>query len=340
MIRPFKLQDYPALARIASAAFPEYTASAEEKEFGDTRRDPKCRHGRWLIERDGQAVGYGEYGQRSGAYHPRKFHINVIVEPDSQGRGLGRALYEQVMSALSLFDPLSVRVEIREDMTRSVRFLRNREFVEDMRSFESRLDVAAFDPTPYADAEARVRALGIEFKTLRELQDTPGHWQKHYKMSQELNADVPSAEPRTAVEKTVWQSALLKNPGLLRDAYLFAVKDGEYIGVTMLRSSRSDGDLTTGLTGVKARVPASGDRAGLEGPRCHLGAGKRVSSNQNLERSEQPGDARHQRAAGLRPAAPVAGHGEGAERGNRMTLPIVHLTGTAYEQGVQHGQVH
>ena len=120
-----------------------------------------------------------------------------------------------------------------------------------MRSFEARLDVAAFDPALYADAEARVRALGIEFKTLRELEDRLGHWQKHYEMSQELNADVPSAEPRTAVEKTVWQSALLKNPGLMRDAYLIAVKDREYIGVTMLRSSQSDNDLTTGLTGVK-----------------------------------------------------------------------------------------
>ena len=123
MIRSFTPEDYPTLARIASAAFPDYPASAEEKEFGDTRRDPKCRHGRWLIERDGHTVGYGEYGQRSGAYHPRRFHINVIVEPDSQGWGLGRSLYDQVMSALAPLDPLSVRTEVREDSARSVRFL-------------------------------------------------------------------------------------------------------------------------------------------------------------------------------------------------------------------------
>lgn len=250
MIRPFTPDDYPAIARIASAAFPEYPASAEEKEFGDTRRDPKCLHARWLIERDGQPVGYGEYGQRSGAYHPRRFHINVIVEPDSQGLGLGKALYDQVMSALAPLDPLSVRVQIREDRTRSVRFLRDRDFTEDMRSFESRLDVTAFDPAPFAEVEARARALGIEFKTLRELQDTPGHWQKHYEMMQELRADVPSPEPRTWLEKSVWLSALLKNPGLRPDAYLFAVKDGEYVGATMLKSS-GGGDLTTGLTGVR-----------------------------------------------------------------------------------------
>jgi len=249
LIRPFTPEDYPALARIAGAAFPDYPASAEEKEFGDTRRDSKCRLARWMVERDGRAVGYGEYGQRSGAYHPRRFQINVIVEPDSQGLGLGRALYEQVMTALAPLDPLSVRVQIREDRTRSVRFLQDRGFVEDMRSFESRLDLAAFDPAPYADAEARMRALGIEFKTLRELQDAPGHWQKHYEMAQELRADVPSPEPHTWLEKSVWLSALLKNPGLLPDAYLIAVTGGEYVGVTILKAS--GGDLITGMTGVK-----------------------------------------------------------------------------------------
>jgi len=258
LIRPFTPDDYPALARIASAAFPDYPASAEEKEFGDSRRDPRCRLARWLVEREGRTVGYGEYIQRSSAYHPRRFHLNVVVEPDNQGMGLGRALYEQVMSALAPFDPLSVRARTREDRVRSVRFLQDRGFIEDMRAFESRLDVAAFDPAPYAEAVSRARALGIEFKTLRELEDVPGHWQKHYEMGEELAADVPSAEPRTRVEKAVWMSARIQNPGLLRDAYLIAVKDKEYVGVTMLKASGGSGDLHTGLTGVKREYRRQG----------------------------------------------------------------------------------
>ncbi len=251
MIRPFTPEDYPTLARIASAAFPEYPSSVAEMEFMDARRDAKCRHGRWLIEWNGQAVGYGEYSQRSSAYHPRRFLMDIAVEPDSQGWGLGKALYEQVMTSLVPFDPLSVRAQVRADKVRTVRFLEERGFAEDMRSFESRLDLTAFDPRGWADAVAQVQARGIEFKTLRELEGASGHWQKHHALGEELAVDVPSAETRTPVEKSVWMSALLKNPGLLRDAYLFAVKGGEYVGVTMLRSSQSDGGLTTGLTGVK-----------------------------------------------------------------------------------------
>ena len=91
MIRPFTPEDYPTLARIASAAFPEYPSSAGEKEFGDMRRDSKCRHGRWLIEREGRAVGYGEYSQGSGSYHPRRFHIreySIKTWNEANNRGI------------------------------------------------------------------------------------------------------------------------------------------------------------------------------------------------------------------------------------------------------------
>ena len=118
----------PLFARISTAAFHEYPSSIEEMEFNDARRDPKCCHGRWLAERGGEAVGYGEYGQRSSSYHPRRFLRQIIVAP---------------------------------------------------------------------------------------------------------------------VEKGVWMSALLKNPGLVRGACSFGVKDGEYIGATMLRSSQSDNEATT-----------------------------------------------------------------------------------------------
>ena len=50
-------------------------------EFNDARRDPKCRHWRWLAEWGGEAVGYGEYGQRSSSYHPRRFLLQIIVAP-------------------------------------------------------------------------------------------------------------------------------------------------------------------------------------------------------------------------------------------------------------------
>lgn len=251
LIRPFIPQDYPEIARVTCAAFPEYLAAPEDMEFQDSRRDPKCLHRRWIAENDGAAIGFGEYGQRASAYHPRRFQVDVTVQPEHQGQGFGKALYHQVMDALTAFDPLSVRTMVREDMARPLRFLTERGFSEDMRTFESRLDVAAFDPAPYADAEAQVLAQGIEFRSLRELEGTPGHTQKHYELSEELAADVPSPEPHTPMEKEVWRRRFLENPNLLPDAYLFALDGSEYVGLTMLFGSQASEDLFTGLTAVK-----------------------------------------------------------------------------------------
>ena len=250
-IRPFIPGDYRALVDIATAALPEYPSTVEEMKFHDARRPAHCRHARWIAEQDGQAVAFGEYGQYAGQYHPRKFGLEVVVRPDHQGQGIGKALYDEVLEALTPFDPLSVRTQVREDMARGMRFLRDRGFVEDMRSYESRLDVAAFDPTPYADVEARMRDLRIEFKILREMQDTPGHWDKHYALAEELIADVPSPEPHTFIGQDAWRKRFDGNPNLLADAYFFAVDDGKYVGLSVLYGSGANADLHTGLTGVK-----------------------------------------------------------------------------------------
>jgi GNAT superfamily N-acetyltransferase len=175
----------------------------------------------------------------------------VTVSPELHGQGIGRALYDHLMRELIPFDPLSIRSHIREDMARGVRFLEDRGFVVDMRSWESRLDVASFDPSPYADTEARMEELGIEIKTLAELEHAPGHLQRHYELSQELIVDVPSTEPHTRVDKTLWQKRLYENPDLIREAFLIAVHGEEYVGVSILWNSQGSDDLYTGLTAIR-----------------------------------------------------------------------------------------
>jgi len=251
-IRPFTPADYPALAGISTAALPDSPATAEEIEFWDTHRDPRCRFARWVAEREGVGVGFGLYSQNAGMYHPQRFHIGVRVLPEHQGQGIGAALYAQVMDALSPFDPLSVRAEVREDKSRPLRFLSERGFVEDMRAFESWLDVAAFDPAPWADASNRAEAQGYALRTLREMESAPDHLTRLYELAQELNADVPAPEPHTPIAKDVWLRRLLESPRLLPEAYFIATRGEEYVGVTMLFAEGGGDGLSTGLTGVRA----------------------------------------------------------------------------------------
>lgn len=250
-IRLFTPDDYEQLANVINNVFSEYPDSVDEIRFWDEHRDPKCKFQRWVAEVDGRIVAFAEHNQFSGMYHPRKFIVDVGVLPDYRGRGIGSALYDHVVDTLQPFDPLSLRARAREDWTHTLRFLKRRGYREDMRAWESRLDVAAFDPTPYAGLDDKVRAHEIEIKTFRELESDPERNRKLYELEEELDRDVPSPEPHTAISYKYFVEHRLNNPGLLPDAFFVALHDGEYVGMSNLWSSEGNDDIYTGLTAVK-----------------------------------------------------------------------------------------
>lgn len=250
-IRPFTATDYETLAQLYTANNPDNPTSAEEMRFNDEHTDPKCYLRRWVAERDGMAVGVAVVAQSAGMYHPRKFFVNGSVHPEYQRQGIGSALYGHLLEELAAFDPIMLRASAREDKTHSVHFLHQHGFREEMRAWESRLDVTAFDPTPSIHAEDRMRADGIEIKTLRELESDPERNHKLHALYNELDQDVPSPDPITPVDFEHFDENFFGRPTLLPDANFVAVHHGAYVGTSALWSSAADNYLWTGLTGVK-----------------------------------------------------------------------------------------
>lgn len=257
-IRPFdesSLADYDALASVGNAIEPDSPRTAGEVRDWDKRRDPRAKHARYLAEWNGVVVGEGSYNQSPWNYHPRKFDMSVGVKPEHQNKGIGAALYETVLEAVcAAHDPLRVTTYTRADRERAVRFLSDRGFVEEMREWESRLDVPAFDFTPYEaeGAEQRVESKGIVLTTFGRLADDPERDRKIHALENRLGADVPSTDPHTDVSFEQWQKMLLGSPNFLPDGYQVAVHQatGEYVGLSMLFARQADRDLDTGLTGV------------------------------------------------------------------------------------------
>jgi len=247
----FTTDDYQAIADIDNAEFPEYPGTAEEVRFQDHARDPKCRYRRWVTEVDGHVVAYANYEQWSGQYHPRKFSIYSVVHPKYQGNGIAKALHAIVMDALKEFDPISLRSNAQESRSRAIRFLTDRGFKEEMRAWESRLDVEKFDLAPYVNVEDKPRSHGIEIKTIRELEEDPERDRKLYELDMKLLEDVPSPDRRTDVPFEWYIDNVLKGPDLLPDAYFVALHAGNYVGMSNIWSSEACKDLYTGLTGVR-----------------------------------------------------------------------------------------
>ncbi len=250
-IRPFTGDDYAAFAALRNAAFPEYPLTVEEWQHIDRHRDPKCRFVRFVAERDGRIVGSSQYGNMTWMFHPQKFYVHVTVHPECEPQGIGRTLYRYLIEQLAPFEPLALRCEVREDMVSAVRFAKRNGFREEMRVWESRLDVQAFDSAPYAQALERTAAQGISIKTFRELEADPDRNHKLHALITEIDRDVPAPEPITPVPFDVWLSNTLEAPSLLPDAFLVALDGDEYVGLSQLWHRQGNNALDNGLTGVK-----------------------------------------------------------------------------------------
>lgn len=250
-IRPFNDDDYPAVVEFFIEIEPEDVITVDELRYWDTHRASHCKFMRFVAEVDGRLAGVGWYGQQPFNYHPRKFFIGAKAREQFVGQGIRAALYDRVLEALEAFDPLTLYSGTREDRVHDISFLEARGFEESMRAWHSRIDVSAFDPTPYAAHEEKVRAHGILIKTMRELESDPDRNRKMYDLEVDIGPDVPSTEPATAPGFENWCDRVLADPNLLPDAYFIAVDGDEYVGMSALWGSQANDELHNGLTGVK-----------------------------------------------------------------------------------------
>jgi mycothiol synthase len=268
-IRPFAEtdDDYAAWAAVKNAAYPEYATTVERLRSDDARHDPKYRRGRWLAFQGDTVVGSAHYGQSPWSYHPRKFHIKADVIPEARRRGVGSALYDTVLAALAPFDPVSLHTDASEAWAESVRFAEKRGFVEQEREWESRLNVNAFDPMPFAPLRDKPLENGIAIHHLAELRETDPDWEaKLYDAEASTFSDIPSEEPLSTPPLEVYRQKVLENPNLLPEAFLIAVDTatGQYVGLSSLWKSPPLDHLDTGFTAVRRAYRGRGIAFGLK----------------------------------------------------------------------------
>ena len=243
--------DYQAAVDIQNAVQPMTPAVVADYAEGDRTWDAKCLQRRWLAEMDGLPVGMAQLAQFLWCYHPQRYNLYVRVIPAYRGRGIGSALYDTLMAAVAELDPLELRAGTSEDMPEGVRFARQRGFVEKMRFSESHLDLATFDPAPYAPVIERVKAQGITLTCARALAGDPDWVRKLWDLEWETAQDVPGVEDFSRLPLEQWQENLIESDVFLPEGYIVAHVDGEYIGQSALWADRASDMLYTGLTAVK-----------------------------------------------------------------------------------------
>jgi GNAT superfamily N-acetyltransferase len=268
-IRPFdKEKDYPAITALVHTFWPNYAPTEEEFRRRDNVHPAHTHWGHLVAEKAGEVVGVATYMQLIDHYHPQRFFIRVNVYADHQRQGIGTALYHTLLGTLAGYNIAEINTNAREDADAQMQFWQKMGFVETLREWESRLEIASFDPQVLQGAADKVSALGIAIYSYADLAHDPEREQKLYELDCSAARDIPSASPFTAPSLEEYKKQYLQDddPHFLPDAWFIAVenKSGSYVGVSVLGKPVVGDHLNTGLTGVLSEYRGRGIASALK----------------------------------------------------------------------------
>ena len=254
-IRTFTPDDYPAFVAIHNTqniVWPERPRTPEAWAEADRNRSPKSRHQRWVAVENGTVVGFSSYDQSPWSYPPQSFYINVEVFPEYQRRGIGSALYDQLIEGLQEFSPPALRADAFTNLPHGFTFLQKRGFYEAFRETPVHLEVASFDASPYTELEPKLNSQGIFIKTVTELKPDPNRDRKIYELMCTVDEDVPhEGDQITEPDFDDWVGWGLNSPSVLQDAFLIAVQGDQYVGLRDLGNYADREALLGSLLGVR-----------------------------------------------------------------------------------------
>ena len=256
------------MVEIGNANFPDYPVSvAEQRSRDEAVEKSKIFHGRLTFtdSSTGATVGFGTMSHVIDMLHPTRFMINIIVQPELQGRGIGTTVYDTILQQMQQMGATVLWTMTKEDLPRQTRFFEKRGFVPKNRAWESRLDLETFEPSRFQQYLDKAAQEGVTFTTLsQEKRDEPFLHQLHV-LVQAINEDMPREAPFTPLSYEAWRAFSLENPKLIPEGYWIARKDSKLIGLSDVhRNEKDPRGLSQDDTGVLREYRARGIATALK----------------------------------------------------------------------------
>ncbi len=253
--RDFQASDYQRLAELYGSIFPDYTRTQNEWRHWDEMLDrSKYYFNRLtcLSRETGDVLGFGQCQHLVEMFHPRKFWLEIWVDPRHQKKGVGGAIYQRLTRDLTDKGAITCWAGVREDMPYPVEFANKRGFQEKRRAWESRIDPSKFGSSRFKKYAERASGQGIVITTLSEERSRdPECYRKLHELVNKVSEDMPRPGEFTPIPYEQWTAIELNNPDLTPDGYMIARDGDRYVGLSALwRSETEPRGLYQGNTGV------------------------------------------------------------------------------------------
>jgi GNAT superfamily N-acetyltransferase len=199
-----------------------------------------------VAEEDGRVVGFG---QNYLAWYTRADvgDVRIGVAEEARGRGIGSALYERSEAYLLPLGPRKLTTTAVEGSP-GERFAEARGFVRTRLSYTSRLELADADLSALPALEAARAGEGLRVAPLREVDDVPGLREVYTATS----LDVPEDDPDDDVRPEEFESHILGDPELSRDASMIVLDGDRPVAFSFLVVNPETGIGMSDMTGTLA----------------------------------------------------------------------------------------
>lgn len=197
VIRPQNIveqADYQALTAFYRYAYPQESTTLNALKFADNARPSEMICRRWFAEQNGTIKGVGGFEHWTDYYHPDKYLLHVIVDPQFQNAGIGTLLYSRAIKELEQRAPKFVRVWVQQDRSTSIKFAEKCGFSKFKLKWNTRLDLKTWRVEPFEEKIKTIECDGIIVKSLSEINGDAVHQRKLYELYLMTIGSIEAAE--------------------------------------------------------------------------------------------------------------------------------------------------
>src|SRR3989442_7291760 len=127
--REFDPSDYERLVEIYNANYPDYPTSVAETRYNDESSDKsKFVQKRFpCVDQDsGSILAFARLTHTWWNFHPQKFMVDIVVDPQYQRRVVRSRSYERLTEALEQLHATTALPSVKENVTRSLDYASDR----------------------------------------------------------------------------------------------------------------------------------------------------------------------------------------------------------------------
>ena len=198
---------------------------------------------------DGRAVGYGHMVRHSWL-EPGLFWMHITVDPAARRQRVGTRISAHLLDFGARHGVRTLRGEVRDQLLGSLAFARSLGFGIERYIFESTLDLATFDETPFASVVDAVRSGGIQLFTMADAGDTLDARRRLYELERTVGRDIPGGSEVSIRPFEAFLGRVCEAPGYRPDAQQIAADGDEWVGCAETEYMAAGTFMYNGITGV------------------------------------------------------------------------------------------